>query len=382
MNLKSNKAYHIGLDARFYRSDTGGIGRYSRELVKNLAAIDQFNQYTVFLTEADLPEWDISQENFKAKVISAPHYSLAEQTKFWLTLEKERFDLVHFLNFNHPVLYRRPFITTLHDLTMFFYPAGRSQVSKLRRMAFIRVLKRSLIKAKKVIAISEHSAHDAEKHLNVPHAKMEVIYEGGPDILGRNQSNKAVIQGYLNTKEPYFLFVSQWRPHKGILTLIDAFNRFKAKTGFPHKLVLLGKQKVLQDEVKQVLANSPYTSDILTPGFAPEELLPGLYRHSTACVFPSEYEGFGLPVLEAFACGTPLIVADNSSLPEVAGEAGIYFPTRNAEKLAERMEEVVTTPGFADEMVSKGYSQLKKFSWERMAEKTLDLYLSVLEKHA
>ncbi|MCC2631454.1 MAG: group 1 glycosyl transferase, partial [Patescibacteria group bacterium] len=209
--------YRIAIDARFYRTETGGIGRYSQELIKHLAALDQHNEYTVFLTAADLPEWSLVQDNFKVEVVPVPHYSLAEQTKLLRILQNGKFDLVHFLNFNHPVLYRRPFVTTLHDLTVYFAPAGRSQKSKVRRLAFLYTLKRSMMAAKKVISVSEHSARDAEKHMGIPHAKMEVIYHGGPKPVQFEFGNKAKIQEYLGTRDPYFLFVSQWRPHKGIV---------------------------------------------------------------------------------------------------------------------------------------------------------------------
>lgn len=380
METKTLKPYRIGIDARFFRSETGGIGRYSRELISHLAEIDQFNEYTVFLTQADLPEWELNQANFKVKVVEAIHYSVAEQTKFLRVLWAEHLDLVHFLNFNHPVLYNRPFITTLHDLTMFFYPAGKSQKSLVRRMAFKQVMRHSLAGAKKVIAISEFSASDAAKHFNVSQAKMERIYEGGPDVKELPFGNKSMVQQYMGSLEPYFLFVSQWRPHKGIITLIEAFDKFKAKTGAPHKLVLIGRQKVSQVEVKEAMARSPYFQDIITPGFAPEELLPSLYHNATAFVMPSEYEGFGLPILEAYAYQAPVIAANNSSLPEVVGKGGLLFPTKDSGALADCMTEIYNKPELALKLIAEGQKHLSKFSWGKMAEETLALYQRVLEK--
>ncbi|MEI6477919.1 MAG: glycosyltransferase family 1 protein [bacterium] len=372
--------YRIALDARFFRKETAGLGRYTRELIHHLAALDHFNQYTVFLTPADMLEWDLNQDNFQPVVIPITHYSLAEQTKLYVALQKGHFDLVHFLNFNHPLLYRRPFVTTLHDLTVYLYPVGRSQKSRLRRLAFVHTLKRSLKAASKVIAVSENSAADAEKLLGISHAKMEVIYHGGPDPVSHGGGSKGAVQSYLGTKDPYFLFVSQWRPHKGILTLIEAFNDFKKRTGLPHKLVLLGKKKALEEEVQKALEASPYFTDIVTPGFAPDELLPGIYHFSEAYIMPSEYEGFGLMILEAYNFGAPVITAENSSLPEVAGKGALYFPTRDAKKLADRMEQLVSTPGLPDQLREKGEAQMKKFSWEKTARHTLNVYLSVLEK--
>lgn len=380
MHARLKQKYRIGIDARFFRTETGGIGRYSRELIHHLAALDGHNEYVVFLTEADIAEWTLQQANFKPVVVTAGHYTPAEQTVFLKDLMAQKLDLVHFLNFNHPILYPRPFVTTLHDLTMFFFPAGKSSKSRLRHQIFRYVFRRSLAAARKVIAISEYSANDAEKHLHISHAKMEVVYEGGPQVGEIPFGSKKVVMDYLGTKDPYFLFVSSWRPHKGILTMIDAFNEFKQKTGLPHKLVLVGKQTVLEEQVKEKLVQSQFASDIITPGFAPDELLPALYNHSYAFVMPSEYEGFGLPVLEAMACGTATIVANNSSLPEVGGDAALYFPTGDASKLAQTMEQLVASPELRQKQIEKALKQLQKFTWMHCAEQTLRVYMSILEK--
>lgn len=379
MNQKRT-VYRIAIDARFFQSTTGGVGRYSRELIHRLAQLDSHNHYTIYLTKAGMAEWTLSAANFQPKVIAWDYYTYQEQVHFAAELYKGRYDLVHFLNFNHPILYRRSFVLTLHDLTMYFFPVGRSQKSKIRRLAFIAVLKNAARAAKRIIAVSEYSAHDAEKQLGLSHAKMEVIYEGGPEIPDFPFGNKAMVQDYLGSRDPYFLFVSQWRPHKGILTLIEAFNFFKKQTGASHKLVLVGNQKVSAQEVKEALVSSPYTKDIITPGFVPEEMLLSVFHHATAFIMPSEYEGFGLPPLEAFAAGTPVIVANNSSLPEVAGKAALYFTTRDAHSLADCINQIVADPQLAANLAEKGYKQLKKFSWDKMAQQTLELYYKILEK--
>jgi glycosyltransferase involved in cell wall biosynthesis len=373
-------SYRIGIDARFFRKETGGIGRYTRELVNRLALLDAVNQYTVFISEKDVAEWTISQPNFETRVVEAVHYTLDEQTKFLKILNNEKLDLVHFLNFNHPAFYTRPFVTTLHDLTVYLYPVGRSQKSFIRRLAFLGVMKHAFLAAKRVISVSENSAHDAQKYLGIPHAKMEVIYEGGPTPTELPFGNKAMVQDYLGSRKPYFLFVSQWRPHKGLITLIEAFDQFKEKTGLPHTLVLTGNQKDCTAEIKERLASSRFTEDILTPGFVSEELLSSIYHNATAYINPSEYEGFGLPILEAFAHGAPVIAARNSSLPEIVGAAGLLFETKNSAELASKMEEISVNPSLAQDLVSKGMNQLSKFSWDRMAQQTLQVYQDVLEK--
>lgn len=374
------KTYRIGIDARFWRSGTGGLGRFSRELVSHIVAIDHGNEYFIFLTKADMTEWHIDQSNVHPIITRAGHYTVAEQTKFLALLNKYKLDLVHFLNFNHPLLYRRPFVSTLQDLTMYFFPIGRSQKSAIRRKAFISVLKHSLTGARHVIPISENSARDAERVFHISPKKMTVVYEGGPEPVAVSPRQEQALRKYLGFDEPYFLFVSQWRPHKGIALLIEAFTAFREKTKKPYKLILAGNQKVSHDEYVAARNASPYKDDILAPGFVPEEHMAALYREATAYVLPSYYEGFGLMILEAFSYGTPAIVADNSSLPEVGGKAALYFRTGDRADLAEKLEELASDTKLRASLLEKGKEQLKKFSWEKCAEETLAVYKQVLEK--
>lgn len=380
--IKRKARYRIGIDARMYRKATGGLGRYTRELLHHLLPLDPGNDYVIFLTEADLAEWDIDLPHVRPQVTEVVHFDpVKEQTTFLRELYAQKLDLVHFLNFNHPALYNRPFVVTLHDLTMFLFPVhGSKKPNLVKKVGFNVLFRRAMRAAKKVIAISEYSAFDAEKRLKVPHAKMEVIYEGGPEPLRFLPGSKDMAQKYIGSRDPYFLFVSQWRPHKGILTLIEAFDLFKKETGLPHKLVLVGNPEAASEEVRKALVETPSAADIIAPGFAPDELLPALFHYATCLVMPSEYEGFGLPVLEAYAHGTPVIAANNSSLPEVVGEAGLLFPTRNERKLADHMKKVATDSAFREDLIGKGPDQLAKFSWQHCAEQTLAVYRSVLEK--
>ncbi len=373
------KIYRIALDARFWRKDTAGIGRYTRELVHYLAKIDKTNQYTVILTNQDVPEWDVHQDNFKTAVVPFTHYSLSEQSRFLLWLNKQNFDLVHFLNFNHPVLYHKRFVVTIHDLTLFKFPADNKKRSMLRKLAFYAVFKHAAKYSNKVIAISKNTLEDTAKYFNVRINKFKLIYEGGPKIDESIKYNRESVTKYIESDCAYFLFVSQWRPHKGIITLVDAFNKFKAISKSNHKLVLLGNQKVATTQMLASINNSPYRSDIIIPGFAPDELLPSLYHFSTAFIVPSEYEGFGLPVLEAYSYQTPAIVAENSSLPEVAGKNALYFPTNNSDKLAEQMVRIIEDPSLAKILKSSGDEQLKLFSWQKCAQETYDTYIEVLK---
>ncbi len=378
--MNTQRTYRIGIDARFYRKSAAGVGRYTRELLSHIFTIDHQNEYFVFLTEADIAEWTISQPNVHPVVVKAAHYTLKEQTEFLRTLYAHKLDLVHFLQFNHPILYTKPFVTTLHDLTLLHFRKPESPVKAFVRSTGFKVtMSHALKAAKKVIAISEYTAQDAERTMSLSHAKMNVIYEGMPQAIQLLPGAKDAVRKYIGTSDPYFLYVSDWRPHKGLVTLIDAFTDFKEKTKLPHKLLLCGSQTVVSDEIRERLISSPFASDIIAPGFVPEELLPAVFHYATALVVPSEYEGFGLPVLEGMMYQTVVIASDATSLPEIGGDAALYFPVRDSAALAKRMTEVVTS---FDNLayLKKVEKHLRKFSWTKCAEQTLDTYYSVLEK--
>ncbi|MFQ3588522.1 MAG: glycosyltransferase, partial [Fimbriimonadaceae bacterium] len=235
--------FRIAVDARFFRRETGGLGRYTRELLHALARIDSENRYSILLRQKDLEQYDIDAPNFKPELVDIPHFSLREQTRLAAFLNRQRYDLVHFLNPNHPILYRRPFLTTIHDLivvkTRFTERATAASTVKAR--IFKSMMRRAVLSGRRTIAVSNFTAEDASITLRVPRSRLDVVYEGWPEP-GKNQAlAESELRRFLRRDEPFFLFVSQWRVHKGILTLLDAFAEFKRRGDRPHILVLGGR---------------------------------------------------------------------------------------------------------------------------------------------
>lgn len=366
-----------------YRRSMGGIGRYSQELLKHLVPLAQDFEIVVFLTPEDLKEWNLEASNLRVVETNIYHYTLDEQIKLGAVLEKQKLDLVHFLNFNHPLNYRGRFVVTLHDLTLLLFPGhGSKKASFVKQTLFKKVFMHALNRSERIISISEYTAEDANTRLGIDKKKMDVVYEGGPEPVPSSffdKDQRDLLTSFLKSDQPFFVFVSNWRPHKGLVTLVAAFNKFKDETKLPHNLVIVGNPEAAPPGVQEALETSPYRKDIITPGFAPEELLPHLFHFSEAFVFPSEYEGFGLPVLEAYAYSVPVIAANNSSLPEVVGEAGLLFETRDVNELARKLAEVALIPSVRRALVEKIPEQRSRFSWDRCARQTLDVYRSVLE---
>lgn len=363
----------IGIDGRFWRASTGGIGRYTRSLLSNLLKIDRQNQYVVFITPADKKEFHLKAKNLKVVVADIGHYSLAEQTKLAKILGREKLDLIHFTNFNHPIFYRKPFVTTIHDLTMTFFPVGRKQKSAIRRHAYNAIMKHAAGKSRAVIAVSEATKKDIVKHLGGKADKIKVIYHGFDKVYHPQFATYEVAK-----KGPYILFVSQWRPHKGILKLLEAYKILKERYKIKEKLILVGKPNSAFPEINEAVEKSK-SLEVETPGFVAEKDLTALYQNASAFVFPSVYEGFGLPILEAMACGAPVACSKTSSMPEVGGKAVLYFDPESPEDIAQTVWKILKNPKLKKGLISKGLKQAKKFSWEKSAREHLKIYEKAIE---
>jgi len=376
----------IAIDARFFRKSTGGIGRYTRALIRELAKIDHKNQYLVYLTPEDEEEYDeetknlgLKTKNFKKKIIPIVHYSVSEQTKFLKILQKDQLDLVHFTNFNHPLFYKGKFVVTIHDLTLMLYPPAKAKHSQLKKFGLKLTMNNAVKKAEKVIAVSKATKKDIINVLKADKEKIDVIYEGIDEQYQQSSVISHQSSVKYGIKKPYLLFISQWRPHKGIIQLVEAFEILKKQYRILHKLVIVGKPNSDFPEIPEAIQHSFRAKDIITPGFIAEEDLPGLYREASAFVFPSHYEGFGLPPLEAMASGVPVVASKVSCMPEILGKAAVYFDPYNPKDMAEQINKVLENAPLRRVMLKKGFHQIKKYSWAKMASDTLQVYKDVLK---
>ena len=375
----------IGIDARFFRRSTGGNGRYTRNLLKYILLADKNDQFIVFLTPADRQEFDLKAENLKKRVVDIDHYSLKEQSHLPSVIKREKLDLIHFTNFNHPIFYRGPFIVTIHDLTMVLYPAKGRQISPLHRLPFVTVFKNALRRSSKIITPSKSTADDLYKYFGTDPEKIIVIPEGIEPYF-RPVDSKAIkskeieLQHRLGIERPYLLFVSQWRPHKGIGELLDAFELVTKRYKIPVNLVLVGSPNPnfpqITTKVEKIVAKAKKWR-IFTPGFVEEEDLLLLYQLADAFVLPSFYEGFGLPILEAMASGVPVICSKNSSLPEVAGDAVQYCDPYRYPTIAKAIAQVLTNKQLSNKLKAEGLKRCKQFTWSKCAQKTLEVYKEI-----
>ncbi len=365
----------LGIDCRIISSRFTGIGRYTHELVTRLIAHnekkDNPDQIVLFFNDPEYYEFTTNSPHVKKILVNARHYSLAEQTKFLRALNKEKCDLVHFPHFNIPILYKRPFIVTIHDLTLSLFP-GRKMTRLHHRIAYHKTIKNAVKKAKKIIAVSKHTKKDIIEHLKVSPEKITVIYHGiGQEFAPTN--NTQALEKYA-IPGPYLLYTGVWRNHKNLKRLIQALGILKKTT--PLKLVITGNPDPHYPEVQETVKQLGLQDDVIFPGFVSEDELVQLYANAKIYVFPSLYEGFGFPPLEAMKCGTPVVASNASSIPEICGpQNAVFFDPQDPQDIAEKIIKVYNNSELQQQLITNGLSHSAQFSWEEMVAQTTKLYV-------
>lgn len=381
------KKHTIGIDARMFSDAFTGIGRYTYELTYRFFEKNPDIQWVLFMNDPEFSQYNFPHPHVRSVCVNAAYYSLAEQTRFLKILEKEKCDLVHFTHFNVPLFYRRPFVVTIHDTTISFYPGKKMNVW-WRKYAYQKVIENAIKKSQKIITVSDNTKKDIEKLFSAPSQKIQTIWNGiGDDFKPISQIKKDTVREKFGINPHFLLYTGVWREHKNLVNLLRAFrlilDKAHKKDG-PQKLknlhlVLTGKEDPYYPEVKKTIHDLDLTSHIKHVGLVDREDLQALYSAAGVYVFPSLYEGFGLPPLEAMKCHTPVCASRISSIPEVCGDAVEYFDPHNVLNMAEKIMAVLTQDALREELILKGQKRVTLFSWDKAAEQTLHIYRSVLE---
>lgn len=372
----------IGIDARMYRREIAGIGRYSQNLIRNILQLDHDNQYVFFMMQKDADEFketpESHQDNVKVVITDIGYYSLAEQIKLPGIIRHEKVDLMLFLNFNHPIFYKEKFVTVIHDLTLIKFPTAAKRTNLLKRWAFNYVMRSACQNASKIIAISNHTKQDIEEIFKIDSAKIAVIYEAADDktILECDSKKVEGIKKKYDIDSPVVLSVGQFRPHKNLPGLVEAFTELRQD--IDSKLVLVGKPDPAHRHLIDVVDKSPVKNDIIMPGFVSDEELACWYEIADVFVFPSLYEGFGLPGLEAMQAGLPVVASNNSVLPEIYKSAAIYFDPFKTEEISAKIKEVLESNDLRADLIRKGRVVAQGFTWRKTATQTLDVIKEIL----
>ena len=366
----------IGIDARMLGNT--GIGRYLRNLLIQLAKIDTPHEYLILLQPNEpLP---IQQDNVIPIHLAGwtPIYSIQEQYRLPLEIRKQRIDLMHYSNFNVPIMPCCPFVVTIHDLIYYLYP---EECPSMIAHHYARYMIGYAIKhARAILTVSEHSRKDLNRFFHMSPDKTHVIPNGAdeqcqqPEQTNAHESREIELKRRYGIEGRYSFYVGKHHGYKNITTLVQAFMTHQ-EVCQQTQLVIAGKRDPRRHELYDLAAHLDPGGRIIFTDFVKDDDLFALYRGASLFVFPSLYEGFGLPPLEAMACGVPVICSNAASLPEVVGDAAILVDPLNIREMADAMRSVLTDDCLYRSLQEKGCAQVRRFSWERAARQLLNIYV-------
>ena len=372
----------IGIDARFFGPIGKGLGRYTQKLVERLEKIDKVNTYFIFLRKDNFADYDPSNPNFKKVLADFGWYTFSEQLFLTRTLNRYKLDLVHFPHFNVPLLYFRPFVVTIHDLILIHFPTVKSSTLNplyywIKFWAYRLAIRSALKRSKKILSVSYFTKNDIlKKYSGLPEEKIAVTYEASEDYCMLSPNKDAEILESCGIMKPYVIYVGNAYPHKNLERLVEAFSLIQDKN---LKMVIVGKEDYFYSRLKKFIREKAI-KNIVFVGYVSDYKLDTLLHNSLAFIFPSLYEGFGLPPLEAMSKGIPVASSDHPCMREILGDSAHYFNGMDVNDIARSIEKITGDDDLRKKVISSGYRQVQKYSWRRMAEETLLIYREVLEQ--
>ncbi len=357
----------IGIDCRLWNES--GIGRYIRNIVYNLVEMDSKNEYVLFILDKDRQSINLPHQ---VTLISANYrwYTFKEQFFFPFLLYKQKLDVFFVPNINFPLFYFKKTIATIHDLTVLKIKTGRVSTHPyifyyLKRLAAIFILYNIVFRAKKIFTVSEFVKKDITKTLKVSPSKIYITY-CAVDEKFKPTSQQAIsnVLDKYNIKKPYILYIGNAHPHKNLERLIQAFEH--VLTDFPKlTLVLGGRYDYFYQRLKNEFAGYPGISRIVFAGFIDDVDLPALYCGAELLVNPSMLEGFGIQLLEAFACGTKVVVSNTTALPEIGGNIAYYFNPYDIKSISKSIK--ICLKDTSTIRIQEGLKRVSKYSWKSSA---------------
>ncbi len=367
----------IGIDAHAIGSQSTGNETYIKNLILALAEIDRFNEYVLFFTRPEVArQWEGRFPNVRVQLIR-PHTPYARiPVSFPLAMYRAGVDLIH-VQYTAPPFCHKPIVVTIHDLSFEHFPQF---FTPRERFFFRRTIPHTARRAAKVLTVSEYSRRDIINTYRLPPEKVVVTPNGvGPEFKPtRDMGRLQAVRRKYGIERPYLLSVGNLQPRKNLARLIKAYSQLREMVeDFRHQLVIVGKRAWLHRNILHEAHRSRYAEDVVFTGYVPEDDLPALYSGATVFLYPSIFEGFGLPVLEAMACGTPVITSNSSSLPEVVGEAGLMVDPYDEDAWVRTILRVVEDRQLWGELAERSVRRAARFSWRRTAELTLAVYREV-----
>ncbi|MFA7245361.1 MAG: glycosyltransferase family 1 protein [Candidatus Magasanikbacteria bacterium] len=365
----------IGIDARML-SSTFGIGRYVEQLVKQLQNIDTKNHYIIFLRKENFDDVQIVNPNFEKVLADIPWYTLEEQKDFLKVLTEHPVDLMHFPHWNVPYFYKGDYVVTLHDLIMYHFP--RPEASTLGKVKFWikdqahRTLIKHIAKnSKHILTTSNFTAQDLINTLQVSSEKISVVYQAPFEVVKKIEDKIVNVLEKFVINKKFVMYVGSAYPHKNLGKLLEAWHIFNEEKNNDYQLVLVGKNNYFYEKLQEEYF---YVQNVIFTGVVSDTELIQLYKSASVYVFPSLYEGFGLPPLEASVYNVPLAVSSASCLPEILLDSALYFDPNNSSQIADVLDTILTDENIRFELRNNAKNNLKRFSLEKFVRETWEVY--------
>jgi len=365
----------IGIITDYLDFQVTGIGNYINNLVMGILAVDKKNEYTlIHIKKQDRPHYSNVKDIVVPLPMFPPRAIIRKNVLIPKVLKNEGLDLVHEPLQITPFLFQLPMkrVITIHDVNCIIRPMD---YSIWEQWYYSWVLKNTVKTADMIITISENSKRDIVKALNVPEDKIRVIYHG-LDKNFKPITDLDDISLKYGINYPFILYVGRLEPRKNIPTLIKSFYRLK-KRGVKHKLLMVIQMGSDYQKVVASIKDLCLENEVRLIEGVPKEDMAGVYNLADLLVFPSVYEGFGFPPLEAMGCGTPVVTSNSSSLPEIIGDAGIMVDPYDSDALTNAIYEVLVNKELKDDLIRKGLKRTKQFSWEKATKETIEVYEKV-----
>jgi glycosyltransferase involved in cell wall biosynthesis len=381
------KKITIGIDARLFGPTGKGLGRYIEEIINNLLYIAKDIKFVVFLNSSNFHLLAEAPNLEKVKV-DIKWYGLKEQMMLPKIIKEKKIDLMHFPHFNVAIFCPCPYVVTIHDLILTKFPSIKaSTLSALmywfKHLMYKVVIKIAVLRAKKIITVSLFSKKDIINKLKVKDSKIVVTYEGVSKLENFNDKEDSVLKKY-NLKSRYLLYIGNAYPHKNLDFLLQSLIKIRAK-GDEIRLVLVGKDdyfyKQLKIKAEKLRIYRKYdiiNSPVVFTAYVDDGQLKILYKNAFCYVFPSLYEGFGLPPLEAMSQSCLVLSSNQASLPEILSSSAIYFSPYSVDDFVDKYFYLKNNLEIKEKYIRRGHELIKKYSWQTCAQETLAVYKSCL----
>jgi len=366
----------IGYEASALQGRKSGVGYYTENMLASVMRAAPQHRYMLFSNRDMREGWkQLASETVHSERLF-PVRAVWMQAVLPGTLRRVQPDLCHFTNYLAPLAMSCPYIVTVYDMTVFITP----RLHRFKKLVLDRTLiPRVARKAGAIITVSNSARKDILRYLKVPKEKVRVVM-GAASPAFHPITDPALLEAVRarhGLHKPYILYVGTIEPRKNLPRLVLAFANLK-KRGLPHKLVIVGQSGWHTEPIYAEIERLGLKSEVIFTGYVPFEDLPAIYTMAEAMAFPSLYEGFGLPVIEAMACGTPVVTSRSSSLIEVAGDAGLLVDPLSVEELEDALHRVLNDPALRADMRHMGLERASNLTWEHTAQATLEVYDKVL----